>query len=167
MAGQRHWWAGGVTAVTAVLAALVGLGGCSDGDGTPSNPASKAASAASAASSLASQAAEGLASASAEAKRRLDGVKGGVNAKDEVKLGTPGTDPDGRVTVEVTADNKASETKSFAVQVQFNDANGNLLDTVVATVRDVRAGATGNATARSTRKLTGEVKTEVARALRY
>ncbi|MFR0355887.1 hypothetical protein [Streptomyces sediminimaris] len=149
----------------AVLAAVVGAGltGCS---GDSNNPTSSASKAASAASSLASRGAEALASATASAGRKLDEVKGGIDAKDAVRLGTPTTD-NGRATVKVTAENSASSTKSFLVQVNFRDSGGNLLDTVLVTVSDVAAGKSGEATARSNRSLSGQVKAEVARALRY
>lgn len=165
MAGHR------TVAALALVAAGAALNGCSD-DGNASSKASAAASAAvskaaSAASSLATKGADALASASAEARRRLDGVKDGVQAKDEVRLGTPATDTDGRTTVEVTADNKADAAKSFAVQVTFKDQDGKLLDTVVVTLNDVPAGKSGTATARSTHNLSGQVLADVTRALRY
>ncbi|MCX4885581.1 MULTISPECIES: hypothetical protein [unclassified Streptomyces] len=156
---MARWTAGAVLAV-AVAASLTG---CSD-DTTPSSAVSKAASAA---TSLASRGSEALASATAEAGRKLDEVKGSVDAKDSVKLGPPTKDGDGRTTVPVTAHNTASSAKSFAVQVNFDDAGGNLLDTVVVTLSDVAAGKSGEATARSTHKLSGEVKAEVGTALRY
>ncbi|MEU2060899.1 FxLYD domain-containing protein [Streptomyces sp. NPDC013455] len=148
-----------------VLAALlaVGASGCSDGD-SPSDAASKAASAA---ESVGSRAAESLASATAEARRKLDSVKGGVDAKPDVKLGNPATDGGGRSTVTVTARNTTDAKKSFAVQVDFLDDGGNLMDVVVVTVPDVAAGESGTGTARSTRKLSGTVKTEVGTAVRY
>ncbi|MFE0512101.1 hypothetical protein [Streptomyces sp. NPDC058964] len=158
-------------ALALAVAAGVGLTGCSD-NGNASSTASKAASAAvskaaSAASSLASMGADVVASASAEARRRLDEVKNGIEAKDEVKLGTPATASDGRTTVDVTATNTADSAKSFAVQVSYKDSGGNLLDTVVVTVDNVAAGKTGTATASSTHKLSGTVQAEVTRALRY
>ncbi|MET8247823.1 hypothetical protein ABZV31_27515 [Streptomyces sp. NPDC005202] len=161
MAGYRARWVPGA-ALAGIVA--VGLTGCSDGGNNPSDTASRAASAV---SSLASQASEALASATAEAGRRLDEVKNGVDARSAVTLGTPTTASDGRTAVEVTVDNKAASTKSFAVQVTFKDTGGNLLDTVVVTVSDVPAGKTGTGTARSTHKLSGEVKAEVGTALRY
>ncbi|MGW2615572.1 hypothetical protein [Streptomyces sp. NPDC001500] len=160
-------------ACAAALLGAAGLTGCS-GEDTPSSVASKAASAAqsvggqatAAASSLASRASEAYESATAEVNRRFDEIKGGVDAKDDVKLGTPGTDGD-RSTVEVTAANSAGSTKSFAVQVDFEDSGGNRLDTVLVTVSDVPAGKTGKAIARSNRTLSGAVKTEAVRAVRY
>ncbi|MCL6667921.1 hypothetical protein [Streptomyces panaciradicis] len=164
------------TAVALLMAcAVAGVSSCSDSSSTTSPARSKAASAASAAASaassavasLASQGASALASASAEAKRRLDEVKSGINAKDEVSLGAPASAGDGRITVPVTVHNTANSAKSFVVQVSFNDTKGNLLDTCVVTVDNVAAGKDGNATARSNRKLSGPVRAEVARALRY
>ncbi|MFE7855366.1 hypothetical protein [Streptomyces sp. NPDC057403] len=164
------------TAVALLMAcAVAGVSSCSDSSSTTSPARSKAASAASAAASaassavasLASQGASALASASAEAKRRLDEVKNGVNAKDEVSLGAPASAGDGRITVPVTVHNTANSAKSFVVQVSLNDSRGNLLDTCVVTVDNVAAGKDGNATARSNRKLSGPVRAEVARALRY
>ncbi|MFJ9542856.1 hypothetical protein ACIRPX_37195 [Streptomyces sp. NPDC101225] len=156
---SRRWTA------CALLAVVVGAGltGCSDNGNGPASSASKAASAA---SSLASRGADALASATASAGRKLDELKDGIDAKDEVRLGTPTTD-NGRAAVTVTARNSASSTKSFAVQVNFTDSGGNLLDAVVVTVSDVPAGTSGRATARSNRSLSGQVKAEVARALRY
>ncbi|WBO68693.1 FxLYD domain-containing protein [Streptomyces camelliae] len=156
----------GRRATVAVLAALlaVSAGGCSGGGGSASNAASKAASAA---ESAGSRAAAALASATAEARRRLDAVKGGVDARGDVRLGATGTDGSGRSTVTVTAHNTTAAKKSFAVQVDFRDAGGNLLDVVVVTVPDVAAGTSGTATARSTHKLSGTAKAEAGTAVRY
>ncbi|MFG2370137.1 hypothetical protein ACGFY9_01490 [Streptomyces sp. NPDC048504] len=150
-------------AVTLGLTGLAGLTGCSD-DSTPASVASKAASAV---SSIGAQATGAIASATAEAGRRLDNVKNGVDAKDAVRLATPATDSAGRSTVEVTVDNTDGSAKSFAVQVEFKDDAGNLLDTVVVTVSHVPAHKSATATARSNRELSGGVKADVGRALRY
>ncbi|MFE7275609.1 FxLYD domain-containing protein [Streptomyces sp. NPDC057623] len=153
MPGHRtRWTTAAILTTTATMAAALTLTSCSDED-TPS--------------SVASQAASVFASATAEAGRELDDIKGGVNAKDAVRLGTPTTDSDGRTTVEVTAQNTTDSTKSFAVQVNFRNENGDLLDAAVVSVSDVAGGGTGKATARSTHDLSGEVKAEVARALRH
>jgi hypothetical protein len=155
----------GATAVVLAAGLAVGASGCSDdGNGGGSSAVSKAASAA---SSAASRGADALASATAEARDKLDAVKGGVDAKGAVKLGSPGTDDNGRTTVTVTADNTADAKKSFAVQVDFRGKDGSLLDTVVVTVPDVAAKTSKTATARSTHKLSGSVKAEVGTALRY
>lgn len=150
-------------AVSLGLTGLAGLTGCSD-DSTPASVASKAASAV---ASVGAQATGAIASATAEAGRKLDDVKNGVDAKDAVHLATPTTDSAGRSTVEVTADNTAGSAKSFAVQVEFKDEGGNLLDTVVVTVSHVPSHKSATATARSNRKLSGGVKADVGTALRY
>ncbi|MCX3062816.1 hypothetical protein [Streptomyces beihaiensis] len=150
----------------AALTATVALGeaGCSDGSGTsPSGAASKAASFA---SSAASKGAAVAASATAEAKRRLDAFKGRADAKGDVKTGAVKKDADGRATTEVTATNGTAATASYAVEVDFRDSGGNLLDAVVVTVDGVEAGASKKATARSNRALGGHVTADVARALR-
>ncbi|MET7692992.1 hypothetical protein ABZT06_34390 [Streptomyces sp. NPDC005483] len=147
------------TAALLTALALTGLSACSDDD-SPSSVASKAASAA-------SRAGEAVSSATAEAGRRFDDIKNGVDAKDDVRLGTPATASDGRTTVGVTAANSADSAKSFAVQVDFTDGSGKLLDAVVVTVRDVPAGGSGKGTARSTHALSGDVRAKVSRAVRY
>ncbi|WP_329597930.1 hypothetical protein OIE43_20425 [Streptomyces pseudovenezuelae] len=147
------------TAALLTALALTGLTACSDDD-TPSSVASKVASAA-------SRAGDTVASATAEAGRRFDDIKNGVDAKDAVRLGRPVTASDGRTTVGVTAANSAAGAKSFAVQVDFTDGSGKLLDAVVVTVPDVPAGGTGKGTARSTHRLSGDVRAKVSRAVRY
>ncbi|MDI9832251.1 FxLYD domain-containing protein [Streptomyces sp. KAU_LT] len=139
-------------ALTAAALTAVALTSCSDDD-TPSSVASRAASA--------------YASATAEAGRALDEIKGGVNAKSAVKAGGITTGSGGRAEAEITVENTTDATKSFAVQVDFKDEDGNLLDATVVTVSDVAAGATGKGTARSHRDLGGQVRAEVARAVRY
>ncbi|MFD9306735.1 hypothetical protein ACFWCB_29415 [Streptomyces sp. NPDC060048] len=154
-----------------VVAALaVGVAGCSDADG-PSGAASRAASAlesaGAVASSAAAEAADAAESAAAVARNKLSEVKNGIDVKDEVTLGAPTTDGDGRTTVPVSVKNSDGSTKSFAVQVNLEDEGGKLLDTVVVTISDVAANATGEGTARSTRTLSGTVKAETGSALRY
>jgi hypothetical protein len=75
-------------------------------------------------------------------------------------------DSAGRATVKATATNPTSAAKTYAVQVDFRDKGGNLLDTVVVTLKDVPAGAAKDATARSNRTLSGDVTADVARAVR-
>ncbi|MFI0510402.1 hypothetical protein RKD19_004014 [Streptomyces canus] len=147
------------TAALLTALALTGLTACSDGE-NPSSVASKVASAA-------SRAGDAVASATAEAGRRFDDIRNGVDAKDAVRLGPPATASDGRTTVAVTVTNSAGSAKSFAVEVDFTDRTGKLLDVVVLTVPDVPAGGTGKGTARSTHDLSGDVRAKVSRALRY
>ncbi|MFD7434875.1 hypothetical protein [Streptomyces sp. NPDC059861] len=160
MAGYPSRWVVAAALVGVMGAGAVACGGGGDG------PGAKAGDAASALSSAAAQASDLWASASAEADRKLDEIKG-VNAKNEVTLGDPATGDDGRTAVEVEVRNTADSTKSFAVQVNFTDADGQLHDAVVVTVADVAAGRTGKGTARSAHQLSGEVSAKVGRAVRY
>ncbi|GGP81012.1 hypothetical protein GCM10010215_02570 [Streptomyces virginiae] len=163
-------WMRGAAAVVLAAVAL-GAAGCSGGDGDPAGAVSSAASAVKSAgeavSSAASEAAKAAESAAAVAKDKLAEVKDGVDAKDQVSLGTVATDADGYTTVPVTVRNTDDATKSFAVQVEFKDESGNLVDTVVVTVSDVAGKGTGQGTARSTHKLSGTVSAQTATALRY
>ncbi|MBT2405232.1 hypothetical protein J7I97_22735 [Streptomyces sp. ISL-87] len=152
-------WARTLPVVVVLAALAAGTAGCSD-DTTPSEVASKAASA------VQSVGAD-LDAAVAEAKKKLDSVKDGADVKSDVRLGTPSKDADGHSSVPVTVSNTAEDKKSFAIQVNFRDTGGNLLDTVVVTVSDVAPSATGQGTARSTRDLSGDVKAETGAALRY
>ncbi|AXE87323.1 hypothetical protein [Streptomyces sp. Go-475] len=147
-------------AAAAALAALVA--GCGD-----DSPAETTRRAESAVESLASRASGAVESATAEAGRRLDDIKDGIDVKHDVRLGSVGVGSDGRARVEVTVANTDDTARSFAVQVEFTDPGGGLLDTVVVTVDDVPAGGSGTVTARGTHALSGEVRAEVARALRY
>ncbi|MFI8420524.1 hypothetical protein [Streptomyces sp. NPDC085479] len=145
-------------------AVLLGTAACSD-DG---NPVSGAVSeAASAVASAAEGVTDAASEAAAKAEQQLSEVKDGVDARDEVRLGDPATDADGRTTVPVTVDNTDDQARSFAVQVTFKDGEGKLVDTVVVTISDVPAGKPGEGTARSTHKLSGSVTPSVTTALRY
>lgn len=159
-----------------VLASLLAfsVSACGDGDSSPSDVVSSAtkkagdvaASATAKAGEMGEKAKEAYASASASAAAKLSEVKDGIDAKDEVKVGDVKTDQD-RSAAEVTASNKQSKTQSYVVQVNFRDDGGNLLDTVVVTVKDVAAGKDGTAVAKSNRALDGMVKAEVGKAVRH
>ncbi|MGD6751556.1 hypothetical protein [Streptomyces sp. BH105] len=152
-----------VGAALCVAALTVAAAGCSDDGETPSSAASKAASAA---SSAASRASDVVASATAEAQKKFDDFKDGVDAKGDVKLGDVKTEGN-RTTVPVTVDNSTSDTKSYAVQVSFKNGDGKLVDTVVLNVNDVPGGDSKDATARSTHSLDGDITAGVSRALRH
>ncbi|MFB8777450.1 hypothetical protein [Streptomyces broussonetiae] len=164
MAYRKHWAAGAALAAVTLAGTL--LTGCSDGDGEDS-PARSVSEAASAVESAASSATDAWASATAEAGRRLDDIRDGVNVKDDVRLGSTATDGDGRTTVVLTVENTAGSEKSFAVLVEFEGSDGGFQDAVLVQVPDVPSGETAEATARSSHDLSGEVSAEVARAVRY
>lgn len=141
-----------LAAVVTAAAALTTLTGCSDDD-SPASVVSRAASAAQ--------------EATAEVGERFEDVKGGIDVKDDVSVAAPDVAADGRAEAEVTVRNTADARKSFLVQVDFTDPDGNLRDTVAVTVSDVAAGGSKKATARSNRDLSGGLKAKVARAVRY
>ncbi|MCA6092999.1 hypothetical protein LE181_12610 [Streptomyces sp. SCA3-4] len=167
MRAQAGGWVRGTVGVALAAIVTAGAAGCSDDGGSGGNGGKVASAASSAAASLASQGAAALSSATAEAQKKLDEVKNGVAAKDDVRLGTPTTGGDGRATVQVTAHNTADSAKSFAVLVQFKDKSGNLLDVTVVTVTDVAPKTDGEATATGNRKLSDDVRAEVGSAVRY
>ncbi|KUJ68523.1 hypothetical protein ACZ90_18215 [Streptomyces albus subsp. albus] len=145
----------------ALMAALaLTATGCSDDTNSPSDLASKAASAA-------SRAGEAVSDASAAANRQLDKIKGGVDAKGDVKLSDVHLDGDGHATAKVTVSNSTGDKRSYAVEVNFNDKNGDLVDVVVLTVNSVPAGGTKTATAHGRRSLSGQITADVGAALRY
>ncbi|MFB7931637.1 hypothetical protein ACFC4C_21295 [Streptomyces sp. NPDC056039] len=157
---RTRWATGGAALTLALAAALTGCGG----DGSPSDAASKAESAV---GSIASGASEAVESATAEAGRRLDDIQGGIDVKGDVKVGPPTIGSDDRARAEVTVDNTDDTARSFAVQINFTDADKQLIDTVIVTVNQVQPDHTATATARSTHDVSGDVRAEVARAVRY
>jgi hypothetical protein len=159
-ARHRTRWATGGAALTLALAAA--LTGC-DGD----SPADSARKAESAVGSVASQASEAVESATAEAQRRLDDIQDGIDVKGDAKAGPATVGSDGRARAEVTVANTDDSARSFAVQVDFTDAEDRLLDTVIVTVSNVQPGDSATATARSTHDVSGKVQADVARAVRY
>ncbi|MEE1738400.1 hypothetical protein [Streptomyces sp. BE147] len=154
----------GVRAVALAAAVAAAATGCSDDGSSPSDAVSKAASAA---SSLASKGTDAVASATAAAQDKLNEFKDGVNAKGDVDLGAVATDGDGRATAKFTVTNSTDSAKSYAVQINFRDKGGNLLDTTVVTVDGAQPGTPKDATARSNRDLDGDIEADVATALRH
>ncbi|WP_344548648.1 hypothetical protein [Streptomyces spororaveus] len=164
-------WLRGAAGVVVLSVTALGAAGCSDSGGTPSEAVSSAASAVKSAgeavSSADAEAERAASSGGGAAKDKLAEVKGGIDAKDQVSLGTVTTDSSGYTTVPVTVQNTDDATKSFAVQVEFKDEAGNLVDTVVVTITDVSGKGTGQGSARSTHKLSGTVTAQTGTALRY
>ena len=163
--------------LSAAAAAVLLLAGCSSGSNPTSAASSAVAAARSAASALAS-AAGGLGSAAASAAGDLGsaasaassafaGIKGGVDAKSDVQLGTVVTASDGRADVPLTITNHGSKNYRYTVQINFEDQSGSLLDVVVVTAPEVARGSSTQSTARSHRTLSGTVTATVGAALRY
>ncbi|MFB7663309.1 hypothetical protein ACFC1R_05070 [Kitasatospora sp. NPDC056138] len=165
--------------VAAVLCAGAGVAGCSSSSRPVGSPASSAAAAAqsalasgasqlaSAAGGLASAAASAIASARAAASSALAGVKGGLDAREDVTIGEVVTGSDDRTDAPLTITNHQSTPGRYTIEVDFKDQSGKLLDAVVVSVPELAPGATTDAAARSHRELSGPVTAEVGAALRY
>ncbi|MFJ5923915.1 FxLYD domain-containing protein [Kitasatospora sp. NPDC092948] len=153
-----------------LAAALAGsaLAGCSS-SGKPAGAASSAVASAveSATGQVGSAASSAGESAKAAASSALASVKGGLDVKGDVTLGSATTESDGKLSVPVTVTNHGSQPGKYTIQVNFDDASGNLLDATVVNVPEVAAGATAQATAHSNRSLNSPVTPVVANALRY
>ncbi|KOX23794.1 hypothetical protein ADL06_21765 [Streptomyces sp. NRRL F-6491] len=100
------------------------------------------------------------------AERKMDEVRDGVDAKGDVKAGEPRADGD-RTVAEITATNPKDQDADYTVEVDFRDADGKLLDSVVLNVGAVPPGKSKSGTARSNRQLSGVTKAEIGRALRH
>ncbi|MFD3941423.1 hypothetical protein [Streptomyces sp. NPDC058579] len=100
------------------------------------------------------------------AEEKMNQVKDGVNATEEVKAGATETDGD-RTTAEITATNPQDKNADYTVMVNFRDDGGNLLDAVVLNIDGVEPGKSKTGTARSNRTLSGTTTAEVAQALRH
>ncbi|MFD5463552.1 FxLYD domain-containing protein [Kitasatospora sp. NPDC127059] len=167
----------------AVLGSAV-LAGCSSGKSVSSSAssaageaqklASAAASAASALASAAGGVGGAISSAEAEASSAISaassavaGIKGGLDAKGDVSVGSVSTGSDGKPQVQLTVTNHGQQSYRYVIQVNFTDGSGKLLDATAVTVDDVAAGGSAQATAHANRDLSGTVKAEVANAVRY
>lgn len=152
--------------------------------GTPPSPLSSAASSAvasarasaSAAASSASARADAFeASVSAEAERanqeahqRLANVQGRGNAASDVSLsGIPRAQVNDLQAAHVNIHNSTGKTANFAVQVDFRDPDGKVVETRYVGAQNVRPGQTVHPYAISHQPPQPILKPEVAKAERY
>ncbi|SEC27790.1 hypothetical protein SAMN04490357_1616 [Streptomyces misionensis] len=155
---------GGRGAAGAALVLATVVAGCAPGLPGSAGPAGPASSAASRAARDADGA---FAGAGAEAERGIAAAGGAVDARNEVRLGAVTLDGDGRAATRVVVRNTAGSAKSFAVQVDFTDRAGNLLDVAVVLIGNVAPRSTGQGTARGNHRLHGGVRAAVGTTLRY
>ncbi|MFJ3672936.1 FxLYD domain-containing protein [Streptomyces sp. NPDC090106] len=107
------------------------------------------AAASSAAASVSARASEWLASVDANTERSrqaaqdaLEDVDGKGNATADVSLtGKPRSETSGFLAVVVTIRNSTDDTASYAVQVDFRDADGKVVETRYVGAEDLAAGA--------------------------
>jgi hypothetical protein len=131
--------------------------------------ASAAASSASAAASAfeASVSAE-TARANAAAEKQLKNVKGGGNARSDVSLtGKPRSETGGLLAVVVNIINRTNKTASYAVQVDFRDPGGKVVETRFVGAQQLKPGEKIQALAVSRKPPEPRLTGEIAKAQRY
>ncbi|MFJ9174568.1 hypothetical protein [Streptomyces sp. NPDC102360] len=148
--------------------------------GTPpsalaSKKASIKASTSAAAKSASARASSFEASVSADVERKrqeftkqLDKVDGQGNAVRDVELtGKRLADTKGVRAVVVHITNTTDKTASYAVQVDFSDSDGKVVETKVVGAKDLKAGDRAQPLAISTKPPEPHLKASVAKAQRY
>lgn len=133
------------------------------------NSASAAASSAlAAASSFEASVEAGASSAAANFKAELDAVSGKGNAVSDVQLtGIPKAQTGGLTAVVVNITNSSGKQASYAVQVEFADSSGKVVDTTIVGAKDVGAGKKAQPVAFTTKDTDKTLFPRVARAVRY
>lgn len=137
--------------------------------------ASAHASASAAASSASARASEFEASVEAEAARassaaekELKDVQGRGNALSEVGMkGLPRNETSGLLAVLVTITNKTDSTASYAVQVDFEDSSGKVVETRFVGAEDLEPGKMEQPIAFSRQPQDSELTPRLAKAQRY
>ncbi|WP_406203435.1 MULTISPECIES: FxLYD domain-containing protein [unclassified Streptomyces] len=128
-----------------------------------------------AASSASARASEFEASVSAEimranqaAQRELEDVDGRGNATGDVSLtGKPRADTGGLLAVVVNITNRTDETASYAVQVDFHDSDGKVVETRFVGAEDLEPGERAEPLAISRKPPEPRLTAEIAKAQRY
>ncbi|WP_328875920.1 FxLYD domain-containing protein [Streptomyces sp. NBC_00287] len=133
------------------------------------------ASLSAAASSASARASEFEASVSAEveranaaAKEQLEDVEGRGNATADVSLtGKPRAQTGGLLAVVVNITNSTDETASYAVQVDFSDSDGKVVETRYVGAEDLEPGERAQPLAISRKPPEPQLTAKVAKAQRY
>ncbi|MFI9766206.1 hypothetical protein ACIHJG_04985 [Streptomyces sp. NPDC052415] len=133
------------------------------------------ASVSAAASSASARASEFEASVSAEveranaaAKEQLEDVEGRGNATADVSLtGKPRAETSGLLAVVVNITNRTDQTASYAVQVDFSDSDGKVVETRYVGAEDLEAGERAHPLAISRKPAEPRLTAKIAKAQRY
>ncbi|MET7703329.1 hypothetical protein [Streptomyces sp. NPDC005485] len=132
-----------------------------------------AASAAASSASAAASAFEASVSADVEranaaARKELAGVDGRGNATSEVALtGKPRSQTGGLLALVVNITNKTDKTASYAVQVDFRDPDGKVVETRYVGAQDLKPGGRAQPLAISRKPAQPRLTAEIAKAQRY
>ncbi|MGX1274241.1 FxLYD domain-containing protein [Streptomyces phaeoluteigriseus] len=140
-----------------------------------SRAASAKASVSAAASSASARASEFEASVSADvaragaaAEKELKDVDGRGNATADVSLtGKPRAETGGLLAVVVHITNRSDDTASYAVQVDFLDADGEVVETRYVGAEDLAPGGRAQPLAISRKPSEPQLTAEIAKAQRY
>ncbi|MET8771365.1 hypothetical protein [Streptomyces sp. NPDC004658] len=140
-----------------------------------SKKAEASASASAAASSASARASEFEASVSAEseraraeAKKQLAKVRGRGNATNDVSMvGVPLSQTHNVRALLVTMTNRTDKPASFAVQVDFSDSHGKVVETVVVGAQNVKPGQKAERYAISHKPPEPHLTAELVKAQRY
>ncbi|WAZ26007.1 FxLYD domain-containing protein [Streptomyces cinnabarinus] len=127
------------------------------------------------ASSVSARASEFEASVSAEvaranaaAQEQLKDVEGRGNATADVSLtGKPRADTGGLLAVVVNITNSTDQTASYAVQVDFKDSDGNVVETRYVGAEDLEPGERAQPLAISRKPPEPQLTASIAKAQRY
>jgi hypothetical protein len=127
-----------------------------------------ASSASAAASSFEASVSSEVARASKDAQNQLKDVKGQGNAMSDVGMtGKPRAQTSGLLAVVVTITNKTDKKASYAVQVDFLDSSGKVVETRYVGAEDLAPGAKAQPVAISTKPPEPVLTPKLAKAQRY
>lgn len=127
-----------------------------------------AASMSAAASEFAASVSADTARASAAAEEELKKVEGGGNARSEVAMtGLPRAQTGGLLAVLVSITNKTDKKASYAVQVDFKDADGKVVETRYVGAQDLGPGKRAQPVAISRQPTTPQLTPRLTKAQRY
>lgn len=180
----RHHRLRPFTPVAAALACALAAGaltGCGNHGGTGAGSASRTPTTPNAASSsgpppsVSARASEFEASVSADtaraaaaAEKELKGVQGRGNALTEVSMtGLPMSQTGGVLAVLVPITNKTGHTASYAAQIDFENADGHVVETRYVGVQDLRPGQRKEPIAFSRQPPEPKLKPRLVKAQRY
>ncbi|GLW47320.1 hypothetical protein Stsp02_29820 [Streptomyces sp. NBRC 14336] len=109
-----------------------------------------------------------VARANAAAQEQLEDVEGQGNAMADVSLrGKPRADTGGLLAVVVSITNRTDETASYAVQVDFSDSDGKVVETRYVGAEDLEPGERATPIAISRKPPEPPLTAKIAKAQRY
>ncbi|MGW3414388.1 hypothetical protein [Streptomyces sp. NPDC000888] len=137
-------------------------------DSARASASAAASSASAAASEFAASVSADTARASAAAEAELKNVQGSGNATSEVAItGLPRAQTGGLLAVLVAITNKTDKKASYAVQVDFEDSDGKVVETRFVGAQDLEPGKRAEPVAISRSPVEPKLTARLAKAQRY